>query len=370
MREIYIFRHCKPEFKNGTLVCLGKNTNPPLCIEGRQMADRYKVCISKKSISAFYSSPMKRCKETAALISAGRISVCEEPLLTELDSGEWEDLSHEEIAEAYPEIWTARLCGEHIPPPMGESDEHGYIRMKAALLKILAETSGNIAIVSHGALINAFCRFCKIQKHANICDGKIRWGNVTVLLFDGNNFILTAKNIVPISIPSEEYSDRLFSLYSVPKNVRAHCSAVQKKALEMANILADHGVCMDLFAVSAGAYLHDILRKCPNHAESGASLLRQRGFLTTGEIILYHEGGFIDTAFDEKKVVYLADKYICETDLVTIDERFNASFSKCKDECAIRIHALRKKEALDIEKQFKYLTEETQDNYEESIKKT
>lgn len=355
MRGIYLFRHCKPDFENGKFICLGQNTDISLSEDGKNMAREYKNCVSPKYISAFYTSPMKRCRETAVLISDGRWKICVEPMLTELDSGEWEGLSHDEIKRKYPEIWKARQKGEHITPLGGESDEHGFERMKKALLKILSETDGNLAVVSHGALINSFCRFCEKDEHANINEGKIGFGNVSTVLFDGKNFLLTARNIKPDSAPEKDFSEKLFSDFNVPENIKAHCKKTEEKAMEMEKMLRKNGVFLNSEVISAGAYLHDILRAQPNHSEEGAKLLRKNGYLAVGDTIFFHGGGFSESKFDEKKLVYLADKYISKTDEVTLEERFKKSLKKCKNEKAIEMHALREKEAKAVEKEYKEL---------------
>lgn len=154
-------------------------------------------------------------------------------------------------------------------------------------------------------------------------------------------------------VPSQEYIDLLFEKLQTPDNVKAHCAAVREKTKKMTELLRTKGIYLDKEAAAAGAYLHDAGRTGKNHAQRVADLLFKEGFSKVGEIVLFHEGGFDYEAFDEKKLVYLADKYVCGTGCVNIEERFERSLEKCSGEEALTAHKNRFDEAKKVEEQFK-----------------
>lgn len=105
-----------------------------------------------------------------------------------------------------------------------------------------------------------------------------------------------------------------------------HCLAVEKKAVELADLVAGNGVKVDRELVSLGALLHDVGRAVTHgirHGVEGGRILRERGFPQlarfaenhvgagipreeTGELGLPHRD-FLPLTVEEKLVAY-ADK--------------------------------------------------------------
>lgn len=88
-----------------------------------------------------YSSTMRRARETAALVAAGRAQrIRLEPELREIDFGEWEGLNFSEISSAYSDladIWVEDPFSVRIPG--GEPIDEFVSRVREAWMRIRKE---------------------------------------------------------------------------------------------------------------------------------------------------------------------------------------------------------------------------------------
>jgi len=106
-----------------------------------------------------YSSPLSRAFETAKILASGTDKgVVVAPEIREINFGEWEGLTVNEIAEKYPEMFKAwrtdktksYICG-------GDSSiNNASSRAEKCILDIVNKhRGGKIAIVAHGGIIKA-----------------------------------------------------------------------------------------------------------------------------------------------------------------------------------------------------------------------
>ena len=122
---------------------------------GRKQAELLAEGMKKRPITEIFSSRQKRALETAWAIGRSQgVKVTVIDGLEEVEFGEWEGMTWDEISREYPkefEIW----CTEpsKITPPGGESRPEIYKRIRRALKEIVERARGNAAIVSHGAAL-------------------------------------------------------------------------------------------------------------------------------------------------------------------------------------------------------------------------
>lgn len=153
MRTIYLVRHGKPEFPGGSKLCIGCRTDIPLSDEGKNQIAQIREQFADKEISCIYTSPLIRCVESARILSSGKIPVKIVNELREIDMGDWDGLSFEEIRRLYPEEYEARgrdMAG--FCPPGGESFHACQIRALSALAQICRETRGNVIVLAHAGV--------------------------------------------------------------------------------------------------------------------------------------------------------------------------------------------------------------------------
>jgi broad specificity phosphatase PhoE len=142
--SILLIRHEEPELRGRFI----GRTDPPLTAAGRQGAASK---LSGVKVAALYSSPLRRARETAAVIGLEPIVL---PELAEICFGEWEGLTWQEIQERWPgtacrkiEDWLG------VTAPGGECWTDFCARIDRALDRVLAGPRP-AAIVAH-MVVNA-----------------------------------------------------------------------------------------------------------------------------------------------------------------------------------------------------------------------
>lgn len=120
---------------------------------GRRQAELLAEGMKKRPVVQIFSSRQKRAYETAKAIGKSQnVGVTVIDGLEEVEFGEWEGMTWDEISRKYPkefEIW----CSEpaKITPPGGESRPQIYDRVKRALKEVVSLAQGDVAVISHGA---------------------------------------------------------------------------------------------------------------------------------------------------------------------------------------------------------------------------
>ncbi len=124
---------------------------------GIQQAETLKKCLVKERLDAIYSSDLKRAVHTAQIIASGHnpeLVTCKE--MRELDFGEFEGLTFEEIKQRYPRSnwWTTQDPQEK--PPDGESVSQLTDRVSPFASKLRRYTDEEtILVVAHGGSLRA-----------------------------------------------------------------------------------------------------------------------------------------------------------------------------------------------------------------------
>lgn len=130
------------------------STDKPLCDEGRALIKEYKQKYGYPKADVIFSSPMKRCVETAELIYGKQPAVI--PDFRECDFGDFEDKSEEELKEI-EEFKNWRGGDFSYRPPNGESWKDLAERLKVAFIKVteamMSTKTENAVIVTHGGVI-------------------------------------------------------------------------------------------------------------------------------------------------------------------------------------------------------------------------
>ena len=125
--------------------------------KGRAQADAIATRVSGlRRLSAVYTSPMERARETAAPVArALRLTARVEAGLNECDFGEWTGRRLRELART-PEWKTVQRYPSGFRFPGGESFPQMQTRMAAALAGLVTRHPGEVIVaVSHGDPIKA-----------------------------------------------------------------------------------------------------------------------------------------------------------------------------------------------------------------------
>ncbi len=133
---------------------------PELNARGQMQLTTLARLLSTEPIETVYSSDLRRATATAQAIAAVReIPQVLRPALREIDFGQWEGLSWEEIEQMDPEYarkWVA--CCPHVAAPSGESFQAFETRILQEVNRLLDDHRNPIAVVTHGGALRVVLR--------------------------------------------------------------------------------------------------------------------------------------------------------------------------------------------------------------------
>lgn len=131
------------------------HTDVPLCEEGRMQLMQLKDSCKYPKVQAVFSSPLKRCTQTAQILYPKSNTIIIQDLI-EYNFGEFENLTADDL-KSHP-VFPAWLAGEK-DAPFGESNEEFSVRIFNAMSKIIEGmmTAGVTcsAVITHGGIIMA-----------------------------------------------------------------------------------------------------------------------------------------------------------------------------------------------------------------------
>lgn len=153
---IYLVRHGQTVWIEEGKFC--GSSDIPLSEEGMKQAQKLAERLKDVSISAIYSSPLKRTKQTAqAIASFHQITISFEPNLREFDYGDWEGMRVEEAMEKFPELERLRRKEPmKFVAPNGESKKVFAERVITAIQKIASRHLGETLCVVAHQTVNRF----------------------------------------------------------------------------------------------------------------------------------------------------------------------------------------------------------------------
>ena len=346
MRKVYLIRHGHPDFPVGAHMCLGR-TDLPLGPLGRMQACLLAEELREKEPFSCFASPLIRAKQTA------------EPLLLPIDTidglaeqnmGTWDGLDFDTIERIDPDLHRARRTNPLLVPAGAETLAQVQQRAMSALRQCAGSCRGDFAVFAHASVIQAILAYVMGVALAESRELRPPYVGYSVMEYDGGFHMLSREN-VPHPEMTPMLAESLLAAAAPGARVEAHCRAVARKAMEIAEALP---LPMDRNALCCAALLHDVARSEKNHAEAGALWVKTLGYEKEAEIIRQHHDLASDTV-DEAAILYISDKCIQETEPVSIEERFAKSAAKCVGREAQEAHERRYQKALALQNQINSL---------------
>lgn len=123
-----------------------------LSSEGRTQAAAAAQALSPCALTAVYSSPLARARETAEAIARPHsLAVQTEEAFNEICHGAWEGLTVEEVQAAFPDLYLRwRETPEAVTMPNGESLAQVSDRVLGGLLRLQSHHAGEtVCLVTH-----------------------------------------------------------------------------------------------------------------------------------------------------------------------------------------------------------------------------
>jgi alpha-ribazole phosphatase len=124
----------------------------------RLSADRLSLTLEAPLPLAVWTSPLRRCSELAAQLALRtRAALRIDDRLAEIDFGDWEGCSWDQIERQHPHAWRAWLAGwREVAPPRGETLEAFEARVRSWLEeRTRAGEIGSSILVGHAGVIRA-----------------------------------------------------------------------------------------------------------------------------------------------------------------------------------------------------------------------
>lgn len=330
MRNLYLVRHGQVYFPDGVKRCIGR-TEYYLNETGKEQAKLLGIYLEQTASGKknggyrVFSSPLKRAKETAELMSEGKWPVQIVDELKEMDMGEWENIPLKDIRKT--------LESE---PIYGESRRSGLKRFQKAVETILAKTEGDIICVAHAGINCCFLADIMgipLDTSRTLPQPYGGFSRIEVESEKLRELKIAELGRMPQRVPGDIGCRQIWEHYHTPEAVRAHCVAVCRKADELAEQMQKKGHLVDWPLVHNASLLHDVARAEENHAMVGAEWICREGYPEVAEIIRRHhdwkkelltEKNVVETA-----IVYLSDKYVLGDRDVSLKERFDKSWEHC-----------------------------------------
>ncbi|MGN0159674.1 MAG: histidine phosphatase family protein [Brotaphodocola sp.] len=354
MRAIYLIRHCEP-CRDGISRCISQ-AEEHLSDVGREQAESLARWFTAGSVGNVYTSPQKRCQETAEIMVSGTrrptlpgkemMETAEQRVrvhsgLAEISVGVWDGLSFGEIKEKWPKEYEER--GKHpgtAAPPGGESFFQAGERLEQVLRQITKETEKDVAILTHAGILRGWLCRCLEMPEQDIFSILIPFGSITEVEFDGERFVIKAFGKKPEPVPGPLEIEELFQKYGTPKHVQEHGRRVAKKAVQLAGREA-----VDKAILETACILHDLCRlDGRSHPRLAQEALKKAGYTELAEVVRQHHD-LDSNCGKEEELLYLADKLIRGTDEISLEERFEKSREKCENEAALSAWRRRYEEA-------------------------
>ncbi len=148
--ELYLIRHGETTLSGGGQY-IG-SSEIPLSENGRQQAQQLAEKLKDIYFDVCYCSPMERCRETAQFLAAPhKLDLIPVAALREIDYGDWEGLTLQEMEVTAPEIFQAwKYDPGKTRAPKGESGEDVLTRIQPAFETMLSKHPGQrILLVAH-----------------------------------------------------------------------------------------------------------------------------------------------------------------------------------------------------------------------------
>jgi broad specificity phosphatase PhoE len=195
MTEIYLVRHGQTEW-NTQLIFRGRK-DIPLNERGHKQARALAGALKDRNIDAIYTSPLSRAVETAQpAATLFDLDVVPVQGLIDINYGEWEGVSHDEIKRRYSDQyvqWEQRP--ELVQFPQGETLDGVKERAFGALTDIVSmNPAGPVLIISHRVINKVL--LCALLGLSNAHFWEIRQdtGCINVMEYSPDRFVLCAMN--------------------------------------------------------------------------------------------------------------------------------------------------------------------------------
>lgn len=206
--NIYLVRHGETE-ENKNRNYYGK-MDVSLNKNGIDQSKKVGKLLENIKFNKVYVSNRKRAKDTASIIlGKNKLSLTQEcsidnllkedSRINELNFGEFEGKTYEEIGKLYPEeqkLW--EIDWKNFTPPSGESAVDFFLKVKSFMKSIKKQPEGNYLIVTHGGVIRMIYAYLLKEDMDFYWSFSSRNGDITLIKYEYENLFIDY--IMPIDL--------------------------------------------------------------------------------------------------------------------------------------------------------------------------
>ncbi len=190
LSTLYLLRHGKTElagrYAGATDIALSKT--------GRKQIEEVAPRLSHIDFDHIVCSPMLRCRESLELLNLPHDVIVDDNL-REIDFGEWEGKSFQEISKSSPDLveqWSAG--GNEFCFPGGECIQDFILRLEKAKSKLLSCEKEKVLVIAHGGVIRyLLCSFLGISYESYLLFRILEGTYVSMDIYE-NGGVLTGLN--------------------------------------------------------------------------------------------------------------------------------------------------------------------------------
>lgn len=192
MKNLWLLRHGETD-ENLKNVYFGRR-DPPLNSHGIAQMKGLQPTLEKIHFDLVYSSPLKRCVESAKILVKEQEIHLHEGLL-EMDFGVWEGCHYSECLQKYPEeflLWSSDYKTHG--PPGGENFMSFWQRVKSFLEELEEKEEGNFLIVAHEGVLKMLTSLVLTRNDGLFWHLQFIRGTYSLLKEDQGHYILATLN--------------------------------------------------------------------------------------------------------------------------------------------------------------------------------
>jgi molybdenum cofactor cytidylyltransferase len=140
-----------------------------------------------------------------------------------------------------------------------------------------------------------------------------------------------------VRFPSELECIEILMNAGVNEQILLHSKKVARTAIRISEYLNSRGCRINTGLVMAAGLLHDIAKEQPGHDRIGSEIIGALGYKEVSDIIALHmdiSAEAVDS-LDEAAIIYLADKLVQGSRIISLEKRFSASVAKYEHDVVI-----------------------------------
>jgi broad specificity phosphatase PhoE len=194
MTELILARHGETEWNVGKIFRGRADVN--LDAVGVKQADLLGKYLGNCRLEAVYSSPLKRALDTATIVARyQKVGVHTAEDIIDLDYGEWQSLSEQQVERLYPALLKEWHNSPHkVRIPGGESLEDVRGRVIELVNDVLSRHQGRILLVSHRVVLKVLICYLLGLDDSHFWNISQDVCGITVFNYVDGRFVLTRHN--------------------------------------------------------------------------------------------------------------------------------------------------------------------------------